>query len=308
MSKRDMFNIDPRIIEIEPGYNVRDLGTPSARAALDILKGSISEIGLKQPLQVRRDGARIVLVQGHRRLTCVMELIEDGTCDFKSVPCFLEDRHTSVEERTLDLITSNSGEPLTPLERAEAVKRLVSGFGWTTAQVAAKLGVTYQSVHNWLTVASAPESLKVEIRAGTLSASTATDLVRKHGDEAGNALKAIKGIAPSQPMAFEIEGGEADTPVPVQNKKRNKPERITQRAVNVAHGDILSTLKPKDISLLVDTLRWAVAADGVEPNGTIAARINRVLKRLNLLASETSNEEVEHRKERCGASPRYDLT
>ncbi len=51
--KRDQFRVDPRLLQIDPGFNVRDLTSPSARPRLDVLKEQIRSDGVRVPLEIR---------------------------------------------------------------------------------------------------------------------------------------------------------------------------------------------------------------------------------------------------------------
>ena len=177
--RTDAYQIDPRKIEIDPSYNVRIDG-PELREANEQLKASIKVNGLGTPLRVRMDGDRVILVQGHRRLSQVMALINEGH-DIQTVQALPELRGTSEQDRTLDLITSNSGHPLTMLEKAEVFKRLLS-FGWDEARIAEKAGITTKQVGNVLTLGAAPEAVKELVSSGQVSATTAIQTVKKEGN------------------------------------------------------------------------------------------------------------------------------
>ena len=122
----DMYQFDPRMIEVDPGYNVRvfDAANDEDDAAL---KESIRASGVRTPLTIRSKGDVVYVVAGHRRLAAVKELIAEGAADIRAIPCLPEPKNTNAEERTLDLIRSNQGRPLTAMQRAEVMVRLVVG-------------------------------------------------------------------------------------------------------------------------------------------------------------------------------------
>ena len=126
-AKRDFFMVDPRKLSVDPTYNVRDLTTPDAREGLDELKAMVRADGVQVPLVVRLIGDDLTIVQGHRRHTVVMELIAEGE-DIKAIPAIAEAKGVNDADRTFDLLRSNSGQPLAPLEIAEVVKRLYEEF------------------------------------------------------------------------------------------------------------------------------------------------------------------------------------
>jgi ParB/RepB/Spo0J family partition protein len=197
-SKRDLLLFDPRIIQVEPGYNIRDLEAPDAKAKLQELARSIASVGVQQPLMVRLKGEEVFVVSGHRRRAAALIAIDELGADIKAVPCIPEPKGTSEADRCADLVVSNSGEPLTALEVAEVVKRLV-GFGWEKVQIAKRLGwETKQTVDNHLDLLAAPQDVQRMVRDNEVSPSTAMNVVRKHGDKAGETLAAAKIQAASE--------------------------------------------------------------------------------------------------------------
>jgi ParB family chromosome partitioning protein len=195
--KRDLLMFDPRKIKVDPGYNIRDLSTPEAQEKLRDLARSIGSIGVQQPLTVRLKGDDAYVVAGHRRLAAALIAIEGGA-EIKTVPCIAEAKGTSEDDRTADLIVSNSQDPLKALEVAAGIKRLI-GFGWDSAKIAERCGWgSVQTVDNYLALLSAPEDVKSMVRSGEVSASTAREVVRKHGDKAGETLANAKRQANSE--------------------------------------------------------------------------------------------------------------
>ena len=178
-SKRDMFRIAVDQIHIDPRYNIRDLGTPEATDALEILAANIKESGLRVPLMVRMEDDLVVLVQGHRRLTAIQMLVARGE-PIISVECFAESTRRDEAERTIDLFLSNEGEPLTEMEKAEGVRRLIS-YGWDQHKIAAKLGRSASYVSHLLALTSMPVSVQEMVRDGEVSAATALNTVRAVG-------------------------------------------------------------------------------------------------------------------------------
>lgn len=93
---------------------------------LDELAGNIELIGLQQPLRVRPEGERYVIVSGHRRrAACV--LIRDGGSDqfARGVPCIVDYGEASPAMRELNLIYANaSTRVLTAAELSKQAERV----------------------------------------------------------------------------------------------------------------------------------------------------------------------------------------
>ncbi|HQT77992.1 MAG TPA: ParB/RepB/Spo0J family partition protein [Rhodopila sp.] len=187
-SRNELFKIDPALIQIEPGFNIRFDG-PELAEANEQLKASIRENGLLKPLTVRIKDDVVYVTDGHRRLTAIKELISEGT-EILSVKCLPEGKGVSEADRTLMLLTTNSGHPLSALEKAEVFKRLL-GFGWSEEQVATKAGYSVKQVQNLLKLGEAPEELKEMVAAGEVSPTMAIKQIKQEGGEqAAETLKA----------------------------------------------------------------------------------------------------------------------
>ncbi len=169
LSRKDSYMLDPTSIKIEPGYNIRE------SLNLEGLKASIKVDGVTDPLVVRQDGDELILVQGHRRLTAVLELINEGV-EIKAIPAYSV--RLSNEQRVVDLITSNDGEPLKMHEQGAAYARL-ENFGWSIEQIATKVGKTQSHISNCLKLFQMPKEIRDQINAGMLAPSVALDLSRK---------------------------------------------------------------------------------------------------------------------------------
>jgi ParB family chromosome partitioning protein len=242
-TKSDFYKIDPRIIKVDPGYNIRDLSTPEAQAKLQDLARSIASIGVQQPLTVRMKGDDVYVVAGHRRLAATMIAIENGA-EIKTIPCMGEPKGTSEEDRTADLIVSNSHDPLKALEVAAGIKRLVA-FGWESEKIAERCGwSSAQTVENYLALLSAPEEVKDMVRSGEVSASTAREVVRKHGDKAGETLANAKRQANSEGKS-----------------------RVTTAHVRASTGEFQATVP--HVKLMLATLQ-KIAADGEDDAAEMA--------------------------------------
>lgn len=93
---------------------------------LDELAGNIELIGLQQPLRVRPEGERFVIVSGHRRRAACM-LIRDGGSDqfTRGVPCIVDYGEASPAMRELRLIYANSStRVLTSAELSKQAERV----------------------------------------------------------------------------------------------------------------------------------------------------------------------------------------
>lgn len=176
VSKETNFQVDPRLIEVEPGFN-----RPIDAEHVAQFKASIRDGAIIPPIAVRVDAGRIILVDGEHRWRAVMALIADGV-EIVSMAA-VQFRGNDVE-RVAHLLTSSQGKPLTPLESGIQYNKLV-GFGWDTRKIAARVGRSVTHVDQCLLLANSNNDVHEPIKRGDVSSSEAAKIVRKHGERAG---------------------------------------------------------------------------------------------------------------------------
>lgn len=260
-AKRDFFMVDPRKLSVDPTYNVRDLTTPDAREGLDELKAMVRADGVQIPLVVRMVGDDLTIVQGHRRHTVVMELIAEGE-DIKAIPAIAEAKGVNDADRTFDLLRSNSGQPLAPLEIAEVVKRLIN-YGWTEAQIAQRRGWrSTQTVTNYLSMLEMPEVVKDHVKNGHVSATLAREITKtKDGEEADQVIREQLEVRKANGKKAKV------TRKAITRKREPQPELQQQGNAEIAgFWPLLDALKPH-IAQLTDIAN--AAFDAGDPSAAV---------------------------------------
>lgn len=180
VQKTTQFQVDPRTIEIEPGFNARPIDPDHVRSIkIALVCGSVLP-----PLFVRVDDGRIIVVDGHHRLTAILELIEEGH-EIMRVDC-MQFRGSDADRVAL-LLTSAQGKSLTPLEMGIQYRKL-EAFGWTQGEIADKVGKSRQHVHDMVFLAEANSDVQEMVRRNEVSAHVAIEALRKHGSGAGKVL------------------------------------------------------------------------------------------------------------------------
>lgn len=178
--RKDINMVPPGLLSVDPVYNVRRIN-PKDPDYLE-LKESIRANGVREPLTVRteRAGNKDVhfIIAGHRRFTAVQELLAEGV-EIKAVPT--RSVKMGQEELVLDLILSNSGQPLNQIEQGEVFHRL-QGLGWSSEQIAAKTGKSGQHITNCLSLYGLHPEAKARVFEGKISASQLLDMSKKHGE------------------------------------------------------------------------------------------------------------------------------
>ncbi|ANC03950.1 hypothetical protein AB688_18235 [Pseudomonas putida] len=196
--RADAMKVQLEDLHEEPGFNLRTEGE-ALESSIDSLAEFIAAGGQIPPLEVRpRAEGGVWLVDGHRRRRALLKLDAAGRLPRtpnKENPAILEAWvpviafEGSDADRVARIITSQENEKLSPLELAEGYKRLRS-FGWSVEQIAKKVAKTRQHVEQVLTVGNANTDVQNLVAAGHVSATTAAQVVREHGDGAGTVLDA----------------------------------------------------------------------------------------------------------------------
>lgn len=226
----EMYDIDPKIIKIEDGFNARDFTLPENREHVDQLARSIAEIGLQKPIEVRYHGGDVYLTDGESRLRAVLKAIEDGA-PIQTIKAMRQDGKISDAERVLGLITHNQGKPLTPLEQCEVFSRLHK-FGWTDAKIAKAVGLTAAHISGIMKLHTSPEAVKQLIRDGKVAASMAINVVRDHGPEkAVSVLNDAAKNAEAQGKTRATAQHVTATPSKAKRKTKNSKPTWTQKEV-----------------------------------------------------------------------------
>ena len=157
--------------KIERAAQVRD--AVSEESLLGLAR-SIQEVGLQQPIRVRREGSAFKVVDGHRRLRAVTKIPGSTT-----IAAIVEEKDLCEGEVIQRQLTANCQRvDLTPLERARAIERLMAATGWSATQAAGKLGMSSSAVTKLLALISLPEAIRTQVESGAISAGAGYQLTR----------------------------------------------------------------------------------------------------------------------------------
>jgi ParB family transcriptional regulator, chromosome partitioning protein len=126
------------------------------------LADSIREQGILQPLLVRTIEDGYELIAGERRLRAAR------LAGLTEVPVLVRDV-SDAELLEMSIIENIQREDLNPMEEAEAYQSLMTVFGLTQEQVAARVGKSRSAVANFLRLHHLPLPVKASIVDGALS-------------------------------------------------------------------------------------------------------------------------------------------
>jgi ParB/RepB/Spo0J family partition protein len=183
----------PTHIRIREGFNLRDVNADDYEADIQALMDHIKRGGKYPALEVvlSDDGQGVDVVDGHRRLTAIRRLIEQGDpIEYIRIEPFTG----NLVDQLQRIMTSNEGRKLAPLEIAEGYRRLAA-YNLTPDDIARRVGKTRQHVDQMLILASAPHEVQQMVKAGDVSATEAIITVRQHGFQAVHKLEQARAKA-----------------------------------------------------------------------------------------------------------------
>ncbi|MDR1217533.1 MAG: ParB/RepB/Spo0J family partition protein [Oscillospiraceae bacterium] len=141
------------------------------KAALDELADSIREHGILQPLTVRGLGdGYYQIIAGERRWRAAMQI---GLTELPVRVIEADDRKTA----ELSLVENLQREDLNAVEEARGYRTLISNFGVTQDEAAARVGKSRPAVANALRLLALPEDVLTLIESGELNAGAARALL-----------------------------------------------------------------------------------------------------------------------------------
>ncbi|MEL0108852.1 MAG: ParB/RepB/Spo0J family partition protein [Cryomorphaceae bacterium] len=125
--------------------------------ALVELAQSISEVGIIQPITVRKNGMKFELISGERRFRA------SQMAGLQEIPAYvrLADDRQLLE---LAIVENLQREDLDPIEMAYSCKRMMDELGLTQEQVAQRLGKGRSTITNFLRLLKLPALIQAELR------------------------------------------------------------------------------------------------------------------------------------------------
>ena len=183
----DLWKVPRDQIKVIPGYNVRQ-ESPDYLAHIENIANSMINEGYlpDQPMGgyvASEDGNNVIYItSGHSRLRAFDMAVAKGA-QMKDIPVVVSKKGTDMEDLTVALIQSNTGKPLTTLEKAIVCKRLV-GFGWSNKKISERFNFSSGYVNDLLNLLASPKAIRDMITDGTISATMAIETIKQHGHAA----------------------------------------------------------------------------------------------------------------------------
>ena len=180
------FDVDPRSIQVRPGFNMRpvDMGHV-AQMRESMLGGAVF-----QPLWVVVEDGNIYLLDGEHRLTAYLGLPTVPTrvkvMEFKG----------NMAQQILFMMGCAKGKAALPLQVGTQFALLVNTYGMSYEEIAKADGVSVQHVKDMIRLTQQEPEITGMIKDGTVTATTALKLVKQVGSkEAAATLKKAATVA-----------------------------------------------------------------------------------------------------------------
>lgn len=181
--ENNLIPVNPADVLVVEGRNTR------FDYALDDLKASIRVNGVKSPIKLRSNGkGKLELVDGHRRIEACRELLEEYQ-QLEQEPPKVDGRDVCMplammlpegmgeQEVMVEMLVSNDGKPLLPMEEAMLLKRL-KDTGISAAEVARRVGKSVAHVTNRLSLLGADQAVKDAVEAKEITLTDAVEISR----------------------------------------------------------------------------------------------------------------------------------
>ena len=178
---------DKRLIMLKPSEITASPDQPRKsfdEYELKRLCDSIKASGIIQPLIVRKTENGYRLIAGERRLKAAV------MAGLRRVPCVIH--KTDDETAALySLLENLQRSNLTVFEEAEGINRLITEYGISQSEAAARLGISQSGLSNKLRLLKLSESIKERVSSARLTERHARALLRLPEEEREQALDRI---------------------------------------------------------------------------------------------------------------------
>lgn len=271
VAKSEQFMIDPRVIEEEEGFNVRDTFDPTywerpeIKAHVRGLADSYKSGAYVPPMVVKVKNGTPYLRAGAHRLRGVMLAISEGA-DIVKVPV-VESRGDEIAE-TIFIAKENGGQPLSALSLSVIYGRL-QGWGYDLKRIAQVFGKTSEHVRQTIKLRDLPVALKRLIADGVVSASYASQLYDEHGDQAAKVIEETVQQQIAQNEASQI------------SKKKDAKIKVTKK--NISTGKPLPKKLVSELQSRFVGLAEKFTASTPEADGSVIITLKMQQSELDVL-------------------------
>lgn len=218
--RTDIYQIDPRNVDVVAGFNVR------REFAIDELKEQIKLNGVLNPITViptkLPDGTeRYRLVDGERRLRATLAAIAEGA-DIRRIKAIFLPRNTSEEEQLVQQMMRNEGKNFTEYECAIMFHRFKEAFGYSQTEIAAKFGKSPTFVSRCLSLMELAPEIQQRLENGEISTNAVREIVGQNKDNEVAQVEAVNAAVSQAKASGKRTADNNDVPAHVKLLKAIK--------------------------------------------------------------------------------------
>ncbi len=222
--RTDIYQIDPRNVDVVAGFNVR------REFAIDELKEQIKLNGVLNPITViptkAADGTeRYRLVDGERRLRATLAAIEEGA-DIRRIKAIFLPRNTSEEEQLVQQMMRNEGKNFTEYECAIMFHRFKDAFGYSQTEIAAKFGKSPTFVSRCLSLMELAPEIQQKLESGEISTNAVREIVGQNKENEAAQLEAVNAAVSQAKASSKRTADNNDVPAHVKLLKAIKKANL----------------------------------------------------------------------------------
>lgn len=233
--------------------------------ALDELADSIRQLGLIQPITVRRNGdGRYTIISGERRWRAAQR------ADLRHLPAYIREADDE-NLHAMALVENIQREDLNAIEIALGMQRLIDECGLTQEQMADRVGKKRSTVSNYMRLLNLPSEVQLALKEGLITMGHAKAIAGIAPEEQLRALKRCIKKALSVRQVEELARKLADKPEAVRQGEEEYPESYSRlvellepyfsQNINIKRGKngggkiVIDFSNDADIDTLIERLR-----------------------------------------------------
>lgn len=231
--RTDIYQIDPRNVDVVAGFNVR------REFAIDELKEQIKLNGVLNPITViptkAADGTeRYRLVDGERRLRATLAAIEEGA-DIRRIKAIFLPRNTSEEEQLVQQMMRNEGKNFTEYECAIMFHRFKEAFGYSQTEITAKFGKSPTFVSRCLNLMELAPEIQQKLESGEISTNAVREIVGQNKDNEAAQVEAVNAAVSQAKASGKRTADNNDVPAHVKLLKAQAKLKQAKQDIEAAH-------------------------------------------------------------------------
>ena len=212
--------------------------------ALRELSDSIRQLGIIQPITVRRDGTdRYIIISGERRWRA------SRMAGLETLPAYVREADDE-NLHAMALVENIQRQDLNAIEIALGMQRLIDECGLTQEQMADKVGKKRSTVSNYMRLLTLPDEVQLALKEGLISMGHAKALAALPRQMQVKALKKCLRGGLSVRQTEELARKAAQTPAPVPAPEEEEyPESYSRLVEQLEQAGRILSGERRDVLL-----------------------------------------------------------